>query len=95
MSKKSKKKGPETKAKEDANQTPEPKQNGSKSTVTTERPPQNGKDRPLLRAIKVTREVLEAAKTYKKSTGISFYQLGLESITDRLTKEGFLKKGGQ
>lgn len=58
---------------------------------------QNGekKSAHLIRAIRVSQEVLDAAKAYKKSTGISFYQLGLEAITDRLTKEGFLKKGGQ
>lgn len=50
------------------------------------------KARPLLRAIRVSREVLEAAKAYKKDKSISFYKLGLESITERLVKEGYLKE---
>ena len=47
---------------------------------------------PMVRAIRVTPEVLDAAKAYKKASGVSFYALGLESIADRLVKEGFLKK---
>ncbi len=54
--------------------------------------PANPKGKPMLRAIRVTPEMLDAAKAYKKATGVSFYALGLESITDRLAKEGFLKK---
>ncbi len=54
--------------------------------------PATPKEKPMLRAIRVTPEVLEAAKAYKKAKGVSFYALGLESISDRLTKEGFLKK---
>ena len=61
------------------------------ATKTTEAPARP-KEKPMLRAIRVTPEVLGAAKAYKKTTGVSFYALGLESITDRLTKEGFLKK---
>jgi hypothetical protein len=50
------------------------------------------KGKPMLRAIRVTPEVLDAARAYKKTKGVSFYALGFESISDRLTKEGFLKK---
>ena len=35
--------------------------------------------------------MLEAAKAYKKATGISFYRLGEESIAAMLIKEGYLK----
>lgn len=49
------------------------------------------RERPMLRAIRVTAELLAAAKEYKKATGKSFYALGLEAITERLEKEGFLK----
>lgn len=54
--------------------------------------PATPKGKPMLRAIRVTPEVLGAAKAYKKAKGVSFYALGLESIADRLAKEGFLKK---
>jgi len=45
----------------------------------------------IIRAIRVTREILDAAKAYKKVTGISFYRLGEESIAAVLIKEGYLK----
>lgn len=45
----------------------------------------------LIRAIRVKPEMLEAAKAYKKATGISFYRLGEESIAAVLIKEGYLK----
>lgn len=45
----------------------------------------------LIRAIRVKPEMLEAAKAYKKATGISFYRLGEESIAAVLVKEGYLK----
>jgi hypothetical protein len=44
----------------------------------------------VIRAISVTREILDAAKAYKRVTGISFYQLGHDAISDRLAKEGYL-----
>lgn len=47
--------------------------------------------KPIIRAIRVTEEVLAAAKAYRKEKGVSFYQLGLESISERLAREGFLK----
>ncbi|MDD5657030.1 MAG: hypothetical protein PHF00_07230 [Elusimicrobia bacterium] len=47
--------------------------------------------KPLLRAIRVTQEVLDAAKAYKKATGKSFYALGLDAITKVLKREGYLK----
>ena len=47
--------------------------------------------RPLLRAIRVTPELLAAAKAYKKTTKKSFYALGLEAISERLEREGYLK----
>ena len=48
----------------------------------------------LVRAIRVTPEILAAAKAYKKEKGVSFYRLGLEAISNRLKKEGFLKTSG-
>jgi hypothetical protein len=48
----------------------------------------------LVRAIRVTPEVLTAAKAYKKEKGVSFYRLGLEAIAERLKREGFLKASG-
>ena len=45
----------------------------------------------MVRAIRVTAEVLAAAKTYKKEKGVSFYRLGLEAISDRLKREGYMK----
>lgn len=50
------------------------------------------KERPMLRAIRVTSAVLAAAKAYKKETGKSFYALGLEAISRVLKKEGYLKE---
>ncbi|MHB2025097.1 MAG: hypothetical protein ACYCPQ_00455 [Elusimicrobiota bacterium] len=47
--------------------------------------------KPILRAIRVTPELLEAAKAYKKATGKSFYALGREAISERLEREGYLK----
>ncbi len=45
----------------------------------------------IIRAIRVTQEMLDAAKEYKKVSGVSFYRLGEECITERLVKEGYLK----
>ncbi len=45
-----------------------------------------------IRAIRITPEILEAAKAYKKDKGVSFYRLGLEAISERLVKEGYLKE---
>ena len=50
------------------------------------------KQRMCIRAIRITPEILEAAKAYKKDKGVSFYRLGLEAITERLVKEGYLKE---
>lgn len=47
--------------------------------------------KPIIRAIRVTQELLDAAKAYKKATGTSFYSLGFEAISDRLKREGYLK----
>jgi len=55
---------------------------------TTEKKP---KEHLMVRAIRVTPTLLEAAKAYKKASGKSFYALGLEAITERLVREGFLK----
>lgn len=46
----------------------------------------------LIRAIRIKPEMLDAARAYKKATGVSFYRLGEESIAARLTKEGYLKE---
>jgi len=64
------------------------KKQSSEQTATAKTP----KERPMLRAIRITPEILEAAKAYKKATGKSFYALGLEAITERLVKEGYLKE---
>lgn len=48
-------------------------------------------EKPMLRAIRVTPELLAAAKAYKKATKKSFYALGLEAISERLQREGYLK----
>lgn len=50
------------------------------------------KSKRLIRAIAVTPEILEAAKAYKRATGISFYQLGHDTISERLIKEGYLDR---
>ena len=47
--------------------------------------------KPIIRAIRVTAELLAAAKVYKKATGTSFYALGCEAISERLKREGYLK----
>ncbi len=47
--------------------------------------------KPIIRAIRVSQELLDAAKAYKKATGTSFYTLGFEAISDRLKREGYLK----
>jgi len=47
--------------------------------------------KPIIRAIRVSQDLLDAAKAYKKATGTSFYTLGFEAISDRLKREGYLK----
>ena len=47
--------------------------------------------KPIVRAIRVSQALLDAAKAYKKATGTSFYTLGFEAISDRLKREGYLK----
>lgn len=47
--------------------------------------------KPIIRAIRVTQVILDAAKAYKKATGTSFYTLGHDTIRERLVKEGYLK----
>ena len=69
-----------------------PAESGKKKAVEQTAGLKQPKERPMLRAIRVTPELLEAAKEYKKATGKSFYALGLEAITERLVKEGFLKE---
>lgn len=54
-------------------------------------PVQEPQGKPLIRAIRVSQEVLDAAKAYKKATGTSFYTLGFEAISERLKREGYLK----
>lgn len=56
-----------------------------KAPATEKKP----KERLMVRAIRVTPALLEAAKAYKKASGKSFYALGLEAITERLVREGF------
>ena len=48
--------------------------------------------KPIIRAIKINASILEAAKKLKVERGISFYRLGLESLTEKLVKEGYLKE---
>ena len=45
----------------------------------------------IVRAIRVTTEVLDAAKAYKRDKKVSFYQLGLSAISEVLRREGYLK----
>jgi len=45
----------------------------------------------MVRAIRVTAEVLDAAKAYKRDKKVSFYQLGLSAISEILRREGYLK----
>jgi hypothetical protein len=47
--------------------------------------------KPIVRAIRVSQELLDAAKAYKNATGTSFYRLGFEAIAERLKREGYLK----
>lgn len=54
-------------------------------------PAQEPQGKPLIRAIRVSQEVLDAAKAYKKAKGVSFYQLGLNAISEVLRREGYLK----
>ena len=95
MAKKSKKKTDSAKPESKAPREAEGKNLDTKSKQEEAAPTRNGKERPLIRAIRVTAEVLEAAKAYRKAKGVSFYQLGLESISERLTREGFLRKANQ
>lgn len=69
-----------------------PVESGKSKVVEQAASEKKPKERPMLRAIRVTPELLEAAKEYKKASGKSFYALGLEAITERLVKEGFLKE---
>jgi hypothetical protein len=92
VAKKSKKKGNSEKS-----ESKEPRALVSDTPDSTppeagERVARNGKEKPIIRAIRVTQEILDAAKAYKKAKGVSFYALGLEAISDRLVKEGFLTK---
>jgi hypothetical protein len=48
----------------------------------------------MVRAIRVTSQLMEAARAYKKASGKSFYTLGFEAVTERLVKEGYLKETG-
>lgn len=75
------------------------KSNGQTAAVesVTQSEAQISKEAPVIRAIRVTRSILDATKEYKKATGISFYTLGHDTIRERLVKEGYLKaeeKGG-
>lgn len=53
--------------------------------------PEGPVPKPIVRAIRVSQELLDAAKAYKKATGTSFYSLGFEAISERLKREGYLK----
>lgn len=53
--------------------------------------PEAQSPKPIIRAIRVTQVILDAAKAYKKATGTSFYTLGHDTIRERLVKEGYLK----
>lgn len=77
-----------TNGKKEKNVQPNP---DSPAAATPEAPAEP-RGLPMLRAIRVSPQLLEAAKAYKKATGISFYKLGLDAITDRLVKEGYLEQ---
>lgn len=68
------------------------KKNGKKSAPVAAASPEASAPKPIIRAIRVTQEILDAAKAYKKATGTSFYTLGFEAISDRLKREGYLKR---
>ena len=70
-------------------------ENSKKQNVEKPAANQGPKERPIVRAIRVTPQLLAAAKVYKKEKGVSFYQLGLEAISERLIKEGFLKESAE
>ena len=53
------------------------------------------KERMCIRAVRITPEILDAAKQLKKDKGISFYKLGLEAISERLIREGYLKESAK
>lgn len=95
MAKKSKKKTNGEKA--DGKSSAESEAEGQESQTSEKKESKGriGKERPIIRAIRVTQEILDAAKEYKKAKGVSFYSLGFEAISDRLVKEGFLKKEDQ
>ncbi len=71
------------------------KKNGKKTAAAPAAkqaaPKPEGPPKPIVRAIRVTQDLLDAAKAYKKATGTSFYSLGFEAISDRLKREGYLK----
>lgn len=75
----------EAKPSEEAQSTEE-----STTGASTESP--KTKQKYVIRAIKVTPEILAAAKKYKAEKGVSFYTLGLETISERLHREGFLEE---
>lgn len=49
--------------------------------------------RSMIRTIRMTPEVLDAAKAYKAATGTSVAALAFEAVSERLTREGFLRPG--
>ena len=97
MSKKQKKNSPKTKEirKAPAAPTPEPSLVAEPTMAESEPAAQKKNERPMLRAIKVSPALLDAAKAYKRATGVSFYQLGLEAITERLRQQGYLEQAAE
>lgn len=84
-----------SKSKESRKVVPVPAPEPSLIAAATDAPPPAPtceKKSKMLRAVVVTPAILEAAKAYKKATGVSFYQLGLEAIAERLTREGYLDR---
>lgn len=63
-----------------------------KRTVESGTKTENGEQYVCIRAIKLTPEILMATKQLKKEKGISLYRLGQEAISERLVREGYLKK---
>ena len=91
MSKKSKTR--HTKPKESRKPTTQPTVDPSivpSAPAVTESAPASEKKNRMLRAVVVTPTILEAARAYKRATGVSFYQLGREAIAEKLAKEGYL-----
>lgn len=67
------------------------KKQAATAALTTKPETAGPTTKKIVRAIRVTAEVLDAAKAYKRDKKVSFYQLGLSAISEVLRREGYLK----